>query len=72
MSIIATCGHKVEDIEETHNISTKEWEIDHEGWHKAIAYKTVCKTCYEEYKKNNAILETEAEETDWLTSEKDW
>ena len=72
MSIIATCGHKVEDIEETHNISTKEWEIDHEGWHKAIAHKSVCETCYQEYKKNNAILETEAEETDWLTSEKDW
>lgn len=71
MSIRASCGHEVQEIEDTYNIATKEWDINEEGWCKAIAYKSVCKDCYEDYKKNDAILESEAEEFDWLTSKKE-
>jgi len=66
MSIRASCGHEVQEIEDTYNIATKEWEINEDGWQKAVAYKSVCKDCYEEYKKNDAILSSEAEEFDWL------
>jgi hypothetical protein len=66
MSIIASCGHKVQEIEDTYNIATKEWTIGEDGWQKAIGYKTVCKDCYEEYKKNGALIDSEAEEFDWL------
>jgi rRNA maturation endonuclease Nob1 len=66
MSIIATCGHTVQEIEDTLDIATKEWTINEDGWQKAIGYKTVCKTCYQEYKKNGALIDSEAEEFDWL------
>lgn len=66
MSIRASCGHKVEDFEDCKDICTKEWEVTHEGWTKVLAYKSVCQTCYEDYQKNGAICETEAEEFDWL------
>lgn len=66
MSIIASCGHKVEVFDACINIATKAWGIDEEGWHKAIHYKSVCEACNEDYKKADAILETEAEEFDWL------
>lgn len=71
MSIIASCGHSVEDFDDTKAIATKEWTINEEGWTKAVGYKTVCQTCYEEYKKTDAILESEAEEFDWLTKKED-
>ena len=71
MSIIASCGHKVQEIEDCYNIATKEWDINEEGWCKAVAYKSVCKDCHENYKKNDAICETEAEEFEWLHNKED-
>ena len=71
MSIRASCGHEVQEIEDTYNIATKEWEINEDGWQKAVAYKSVCKDCYEEYKKTDAILSSEAEEFDWLHSKEE-
>ena len=71
MSIILTCGHRVEEIEDGIQIATKEWTIDEDGWQKAIGYKSVCKDCYEEYKKNDALIDSEAEEFDWLQNKED-
>jgi hypothetical protein len=66
MSIHASCGHQVQEIEDCHEVATKEWTINEEGWCKAIGYKSLCEDCYENYKKHDAILYTEAEEFDWL------
>ena len=71
MGIIGSCGHRVEELEELINISTKEWEITQEGWVKAVAYKSICKDCYKEYKSTDSIIESEAEELDWLTRKED-
>ncbi len=71
MGIIGSCGHRVEELDDLINISTKEWEINEEGWVKAVAYQSVCKECYEEYKSHDAIIESEAEELDWLTRKED-
>jgi hypothetical protein len=71
MAIIGSCGHRVEELDDLINISTKEWEITQDGWVKAVAYKSVCKDCYQGYKSTNAIIENEAEELDWLTRKDD-
>lgn len=71
MSITASCGHQVQEFEECYEVATKEWTINEDGWQKAIGYKSLCKDCHESYKKNDAILFTEAEEFDWLKNKED-
>ena len=61
-----TCGHTVQDMEDSHNIAIKAWEITEHGWVKAIHYLSVCKDCLEEYRQENAILENEYEESQWI------
>jgi len=64
MTIIASCGHKVEDFDDLHNIAVKEYVRD---WSNAVAYRSVCKECLEFYKKENLLLNTEKEELEWLS-----
>lgn len=71
MSIIASCGHKVEDFDQTRNVSIKAWEISEDGWTKALHYKTVCEACYKEYEEEGYILANEDEEINWLSNEGD-
>lgn len=71
MSIRASCGHEVQEIEDTYNVATKEWTINEDGWQKAIGYKSVCKDCYTNYKSTDSILESEAEEFDWVTNKEE-
>lgn len=67
MGIIASCGHQVEEIEDTINVASKGWTINESGWQKVIEYKSICKDCLKNYKKTDSICDTEAEEFDWLT-----
>lgn len=71
MPTIASCGHRIPDEKDPINISTKEWTINEDGWQKAVCYKSVCEDCYEDYKKNDAIISSEAEEFDWLNSKEE-
>lgn len=66
MSIIATCGHQVKDLDETIQCATKAWEIGEDGWVKAIHYQSLCKACYKEYQVERGVLYTEQEEINWL------
>lgn len=66
MSIIGSCGHGVEDLDDLYNIATKAWDITEEGWVKAIHYQSVCETCREEYEKEGYILHTSEEEANWF------
>ena len=66
MGIIASCGHRVDELDDLVNCSTKAWEITEEGWVKAIHYQSLCKECYREFQIENAVLYTEESEANWL------
>jgi hypothetical protein len=68
MGITASCGHKVEEIEDLYDITTKEWTIGEDGWQKAICYKSVCETCKKDCEENDEILYTHEEEMIWIHS----
>ena len=63
MTIILSCGHKVDDMDDAINVVTKEWARDSE---RAVGYSTVCKNCYYEYEANGDLLLSEQDELNWL------
>lgn len=67
MAMYLSCGHREDDFDKHHNILTKEWEITHDGWVKAVGYKTVCLSCYNAYEKDELLLD-EQEAMEWLKS----
>ena len=64
--VILSCGHREDDFDKHHSIATKDWTIGEDGWQKSICYQTVCETCYKEHQVEGSILESEAEEIQWL------
>ena len=64
MTIIASCGHKVEDIDDLHNVAIKDYA---RNFSKAVSYMSICQKCLEFYKKENLLLNTEKEELEWLS-----
>jgi hypothetical protein len=71
MGITLSCGHRAEDFDEAHNIATKAWEINEEGWGRAIHYSSVCETCKKDYEAEGAILYSDEEENNWLKGEEE-
>ena len=65
--IIATCGHEI--IENYGITAIKGYSKD--GSH-VIDFPVLCKKCLESYKKIGLILETEAEQNEWLRSCKNY
>lgn len=63
MRIILSCGHKVDSFEDEYTVAVKEWTREDT---RAIAYKSVCGKCRREYRQNNQILDTMADEQEWL------
>ena len=61
-----TCGHTVEDLDDSYPIAIKAWDVGPDGWVKCIHYLSVCKECLEEYKAEDAILDNEYEEALWI------
>lgn len=61
-----TCGHTVEDLDDSYPIAIKAWDITEQGWVKCIHYLSVCKECLEEYETEDAILHNEYEESQWI------
>jgi hypothetical protein len=66
MSIILSCGHREDDFDNHHSIMTKEWDITEDGWVKAVGYKVVCLSCYNEYAKRGDLLMDEAAAMKWI------
>lgn len=66
MSITLSCGHREDDFDKHHNIMTKEWDITEEGWVKAVGYKTVCLSCFNEHATAGELLIDEKEAMEWL------
>lgn len=61
-----SCGHKIDDLDDSNTIAIKAWEITENGWVKAIHYLSVCKDCEKDYRKEDAILDNEHEESQWI------
>lgn len=61
-----TCGHEVHELEQSHQIAIKAWDITPEGWVKCIHYLSVCSDCLEEYKNEDSLLHNEYEESLWI------
>jgi hypothetical protein len=59
--IIATCGHEVISIEDIHNVCLPSQAMSFEEYKmvRAICYLSLCKDCYDEYKKLDIILDEE-------------
>jgi hypothetical protein len=61
--IQASCGHKVDDFDLIKTATTPEYNKRGE---RAVSYRTVCVDCYNDFKKEGALLETESDCYDWL------
>jgi hypothetical protein len=67
MSIICSCGHRIEDFEEAQNVICQSESLTEEGYRKALSYQTVCQSCKQEYKEAGVLFNTEEEAFKWLT-----
>lgn len=63
MTIIASCGHKIQDFDDEIHCSVAGYAKD---CSRAVFYMVVCKQCHDEYKKDGMILYDEGEENKWL------
>jgi hypothetical protein len=63
MTIILSCGHKVDDMDDALDVATKEWSRE---CTPAIGYKSICAECYDTYESNGNILHTEQDEINYL------
>ena len=59
--IILSCGHRI-DNEPYYNVHLKSSD---EFGNKAIAYKSVCRRCFDDYNLRNEILDSDKANT-WL------
>jgi hypothetical protein len=66
LSIICTCGCRVEDLDETYNVICKSETCGEEGYQKAITHQTLCRACKEEYDQEGLTLKDESEAIAWL------
>lgn len=66
MSIILSCGHREDDFDKHHTVMVQDYTKE---CTKAIAYKTVCAACKQQYKDWGILFEDQTEALLWLTSE---
>lgn len=67
--IILSCGHGVDDYDDTYPAITKDWTHDQYGTQRALRYGSVCGGCLERYRHFNQLFETEEQALDWVTEE---
>lgn len=65
MTIIATCGHKVDDYDDLHHIAIKEYSRE---CTPAVSHLSVCEDCLNTVYKG-VILNSRDEEMEWLFHE---
>jgi hypothetical protein len=68
MGIWLSCGHREDDFEKHHSVTTQEHTIGEDGWQKALSYKTVCYNCYKEYEKEGILFYSDEEAMTWLNN----
>jgi hypothetical protein len=67
--ITLSCGHGVDDYDDTYQAITKDWTHDQHGTQRALRYGLVCAGCLERYRHFNQLFETEEQALDWMTEE---
>ena len=65
MTIIASCGHKVDDFDDLHHIAIKEYSRE---CTPAVSHLSVCEECLNTVYKD-VILNSRDEEMEWLFSD---
>ena len=63
--ITCTCGHTVDDMDDTVNCSIRGWSRDYTP---SVYYVCYCVPCYEDAKQAGDVLFDEGEENKWLGS----
>ena len=63
MTIIATCGHEIPEVDDQYSITCKERTREGE---RCLSYEVVCLKCQKLFREWDLILDTEAEEQAWL------
>ena len=61
--IIASCGHKVEDISDLRDCTVAAYT--REG-NRALEYTSLCKECYDWHQSEGSVLHDEGEENKWV------
>jgi hypothetical protein len=61
--IIASCGHKVESLDDLVNCSLA---AHSRSGHRCIEYVSVCEGCFDWYKREGVVLFDAGEENKWL------
>jgi len=63
--ITLTCGHTVDNIDDTVYCSIRGWSREHRP---SVDYVSYCVACYEDAKQAGFVLFDEGEENKWLGS----
>lgn len=62
--IILSCGHREDDFDKHYHVIVKSCTRE---WTKALAYRSVCKACHDEYAAHGEIFDNEKDAMIWLT-----
>jgi len=61
--ITLTCMHKVDNVDDSYCVTVKDY--DRTG-NRAVAYKTVCHSCYKEYENSGDLFYKDDDALSWL------
>ena len=64
--IIASCGHKVEDISHLRDCTVAAYTRQGK---RALEYTSLCKECYDWHEREGSVFHSEDEENKWLVGE---
>lgn len=66
-SIILSCGHRLAEDEKEVDVRWKDVTCDAvTGFSNVVAFGTFCPGCADEWHKRGALIETDAQELEWL------
>ena len=63
MTIIASCGHEVEDISHLWDCTVAAYTREGK---RALEYTSLCKECYDWREREGSVLHDEGEENKWM------
>jgi hypothetical protein len=61
--IILSCGHEVDDFKESYCVTVKSFDKQN---NRALAYKTVCHSCFKEHEYNGELFYDDNIALNWL------
>jgi hypothetical protein len=67
--ITASCGHGIEDVDDSVSVLYKDTRCDMDGYHKAVISAEYCPNCAKELSGDPAFLSSWEEAEKWLDEE---